>query len=167
MKNKLIFTSILLIFLLFNVSCNKVQEKEVVESGNLVNFCSLAGSPEKYESKSIETKAIVLGYHSFIFYSGECIEQNKIIALDMSYESRYKILEAISLNKINYHTDYLNNNVYAEIFASGELKKNVEKEEEEVFHPKFKFFVNEIKDIKILTEEILPTEEWKNNKTIK
>ncbi len=84
----------------------------------------------------------------------------------MSYEARRKIFEAMDANKINYKTDFLNNNIYAEIEVSGELEVNDEKETE-VFHPKYKFFVNEIKNVKLLSEEIFPNDESRGLRKVK
>ncbi|MEJ7700144.1 MAG: hypothetical protein WKF71_10930 [Pyrinomonadaceae bacterium] len=67
---------------------------------------------------------------------------------------------------MNYKTSFLNNNLYAEITVSGELKKNDENEPE-VFHPKYKFFVNEIKNVNILPEEIFPNDEARGAKIVK
>ena len=149
---------LLLSLLLFALACEKAQENKLSINENEVNFCSLVDSPEKYKSKVIQTKAIVLGYHTFIFYNSQCLEQSKVLALKMSYESRHKIGEALYANKIKYKTSFLNNNLYAEITALGELKENDEKEPD-MFHPKYKFFVNEIKNVNILSEEIYPSEE--------
>jgi hypothetical protein len=157
---------LLLSLLLFALACEKTQETKISIDENEVNFCSLVDSPEKYKSKVIQTKAIVLGYHTFIFYSSQCLEQDKVLALKMSYESRHKIGEALNANKINYKTNFLNNNLYAEITVLGELKENDEKETD-VFHPKYKFFVNEIKNVNILSEEIYPSEEARGVRTIK
>lgn len=156
----------LLTLLLIGLACEKSYENKIVNNDNEANFCSIFNSPERYESKVFQTKAIVLGFHTFIFYNSQCLEQNKVLALEMSYESRQKIGEVISSNKINYKTDFLNNNFYAEINVLGELKKNDENEKD-VFRPKYKFFVNEIKDISILSEEIYPSEEARGEKNVK
>jgi hypothetical protein len=63
-------------------------------------------------------------------------------------------------------TNFLNNNLYAEITVLGELKENDEKETD-VFHPKYKFFINEIKNVNILSEEIYPSEEARGVRTVK
>jgi len=149
---------LLLSLLLFALACEKAQENKLLINENEVNFCSIVDSPEKYKSKVTQTKAIVLGYHTFIFYNSQCLEQSKVLALGMSYEARRKIVEALHANKINYKTGFLNNNLYAEITVFGELKENDEKETD-VFHPKYKFFVNEVKNVNILSEEIYPSEE--------
>ncbi len=157
---------LILSFLLFALACEKVQENKVIINENEINFCSLVDFPEQYESKIIQTKAIVLGFHTFIFYSGQCLEQDRVTALEMNYEFRTKLFEAIEANKVNYKTSFLNNNLYAEITVSGELKKNDENEPE-VFHPKYKFFVNEIKNVNILPEEIFPNDEARGAKIVK
>jgi hypothetical protein len=157
---------LLLSFLLFALACEKTQENKLSINENEVNFCSFVDSPEKYKAKVIQTKGIVLGYHTFIFYSRQCLEQDKVLALEMDYESRHKIGEALYANKINYKTSFLNNNLYAEITVLGELKENDEKETD-VFHPKYKFFVNEIKNVNILLEEIYPSEEARGVRTVK
>ena len=113
---------------------------------------------QKYKSSVIQTKAIVLGYHTFIFYSDKCLEQERVLALEMSYESRQKIGEARNANKVKYKTDLLNSNLYSEITVLGELKENTEENALEPHHLKYKFFVKEIKEINILTEEIYPSE---------
>ena len=123
-------------------------------------------SPQKYKARIIQTKAIVLGYHGFIFYSGECLDENKIIALEMSYEARHKMSEAIIDGRRNYKSNYLNGNLYAEITVLGELRENNEKQEEQVFRPKYKFFVTEIKNVSVLSEEILPVEKARGEKEI-
>ena len=123
--------------------------------------------PKKYESKIIQTKAIVLGFHHFIFYNNQCLEQSKVTALEMNYESRRKLTEAIQANKVNYKTNFLNNNLYAEITVSGELRENNDKEELGEFHPKYKFFVNEINNVHILSEEIFPSNSVKEIETLK
>jgi hypothetical protein len=84
----------------------------------------------------------------------------------VSYESRRKIFEVVDTNKTNYKTSFLNNNIYAEIEVLGELKENDEKELE-VFHPRYKFFVNEIKNVNILSEEILPNDKAMGAKIVK
>lgn len=149
-----------------NIACEKEQDKKL-SNKNEVNFCSLVDSPEEYESKIFQTKAYVLGFHNFIFYSDQCLEQSKVIALEMNYESRHKLIDAISANKINYKTSFLNNNLYAEVMVLGELKENDEKEEPEVFHPKYKFFVNKIENVNIPSEEVFPAGKPKENKTTK
>ncbi len=60
---------LILSLLLFALACEKVQENEVVVSESEVNFCALLDAPEEYKSESIQTKAIVLDYHQFIFYN--------------------------------------------------------------------------------------------------
>lgn len=157
---------LILSLLLFASSCEKNQENKVTSSKNEINFCSLVSFPEKYESKIIQTKAVVLGFHTFIFYSGQCLEQDKSTALAVSYESRRKIFEVVDTNKTNYKTSFLNNNIYAEIEVLGELKENDEKELE-VFHPRYKFFVNEIKNVNILSEEIFPNDKAIGAKIVK
>jgi hypothetical protein len=149
---------LLLSLLLFALACEKAQENKLSINENEVNFCLIVDSPEKYKSKVIQTNAIILGYHTFIFYNSQCLEQNKVLALEMSYESRRKILESMDARKINYKASILNNNIYAEVEVLGELKENDEKEID-MFHPKYKFFVNEIKNVKILSEEIFPNDE--------
>ena len=72
----------------------------------------------------------------------------------------------INEKKVNYKTSFLNNNLYAEITVLGELKDNDEKEPD-VFHPNYKFFVNEIKNVNILSEEIYPSEEARGVRIIK
>lgn len=151
---------LLLSLLIFALACEKAQENKLSINENEVNFCSLVDSPEKYKSKVIQTKAIVLGYHTFIFYNSQCLEQSKVLALEMSYESRRKIGEALNAKRINYKASFLNNNLYAEITVLGELKENHEKESFVwMFHPNYKFFVNEVKNVNILSEEIYPSEE--------
>lgn len=144
------------LFIFLFLSCIKTTEID-----NEIEFCSLIDSPQKYQSKPIQTKAIVLGYHTFIFYSDKCLEQEKIIALEMSYESRQKIGKAINTNNIDYKTSFLNNNLYAEITVLGKLKENIKENPLEIYHPKYKFVVKEIKEVNILTEEIYPSEEAK------
>ena len=159
----------LCIFLLY-VACERGQENKLSTNKNEVSFCSLVDFPEKYESKTFQTKAIVLGFHSFIFYSGQCLELDKVLALEMSYESRRKLIEAIKSKKVNYSKDFLNNNLYAEITVSGEIRKNdgveephVLRPEYKVFRPKYKFFVSEIEVVNILSEEIFLFDEAKEN----
>jgi hypothetical protein len=80
----------------------------------------------------------------------------------MNSDSRRKIFDVLNLKKIKYRTSFLNNNVYAEIIVSGELKVNNDEKETEVFYPKYKFFVNEIKHVNILSEEIFPDDNTKD-----
>lgn len=155
-KNKLISILLLPIFLLFKVACENEQQNKLPSDKSEIGFCSLLDFPEKYKSKPIQIKGIVVGFHTFIFYNKECLEQNKVIALEMNYESRKKLIESIKANNINYKTNFLNHNLYGKITAQGELKENNEQEEAEVFRPKYKFFVNEIKIVNILSEEIFP-----------
>lgn len=157
---------LILSFLLLTIACKNVQETELPLNENEVKFCSIVDAPETYKSKVIQTKAIVLGYHTFIFYNSECLEQEKVLALGMTYESRRKILESMNARKINYKASFLNNNIYAEIEVSGELKENDEKIID-MFHPKYKFFVNEIKNVNILSEEIFPNDESRGLTKIK
>ena len=168
---KKVFISLFLcIFFLVGIACEKNQKNKLSANKNEVSFCNLFDTPEKYESKTVQTKAIVLGFHSFIFYSGQCLELDKVLALEMNYESRRKLIEAIKSKKVNYSKDFLNNNLYAEITVLGELKENDKKEPEVfdpqnkifVFHPKYKFFVNEIKNVNILSEEIFPNANQEN-----
>lgn len=155
----------LFLFLSFNSACAKVEESNLPINETGVNFCELVAAPQRYQSKIIQTKAIVLGYHTFIFYSGQCLTNEKVAALEMDYEQRHKLGEAIAANKINYKTNFLNSNLYAEITVSGELKENNEIETDfyqsdvEIFRPKYKFFVSRIENINILAEEIYPSEE--------
>lgn len=149
---------LLLILLLFIFACYKAQKNKLSINENEASFCTIVDSPEKYKSKVIQTKAIVLGYHTFIFYDSKCLERSKVLALEMSYETRIKIGEAINAKKTNYKTSFLNNNLYAEITVLGELKENDESAKE-IFHPKYKLFVNEIKNITIPSEEIFPNDE--------
>ncbi len=160
---------ILFIILPFYFACQTFKEVKTVNVINksVVDFCVLANTPQNYQSGTIQTKGIVLGYHTFIFYSDKCLEQEKVIALEMSYESRQKIGEARNANKINYKKDFLNNNLYAEITVLGELKENDESEQSEVFRPKYKFFVKEIKEVSILSKEIYPSEKVRGVETIK
>lgn len=169
MRHKIHLILGLLLFVLFslNMACEKVYDENLSNIKDEINFCSLVNLPEEYESKIIKTKAYILGFHKFIFYSDQCLEQNKVIALEMNYESRHKLVDAISANKINYKTDFLNNNLYAEITVSGELKENDDEEEPEVFHPKYKFFANKIEKVNIPSEEIFPVGKTKENKTTK
>ncbi len=146
---------LLLSLLLFALACEKVQESKLPNKENEINFCDLVEFPEKFETKVIQTKAIVLGYHTFIFYNNQCLEQDRILALEMNYESRRKIGEALNANKTKYKAEFLNNNFYAEITVLGILRENDEKETK-VFHPKHKFFVKEIKNVDILAEEVFP-----------
>lgn len=157
MKRQLLIISLLLIV----AACENVQESEIAVVKDRVDFCSMLDAPKKYKSANIQVKAIVLGYHQFIFYNSRCLETEKITALEMSNESRRKILDAIESNKINYRTSFLNNNVYAEIEVLGELKENDDKKKSEIFHPKYKFFVNEILNVTILSEEVFPFDETK------
>jgi hypothetical protein len=150
---------ILFVFLCF--SCEKTIDN------NKVSFCSLIETPQKYQAKIIQTKAITLGYHTFIFYSHKCLEQEKVIALEMSNKARQKISEAILAKRFDYKTDFLNSNLYAEITVLGELKENDENKQSELFHPKYKFIVKEIKEVNILKEEIYPTPEARGVKEIK
>lgn len=46
------------------------------------------------------------------------------------------------------------------------MKENDEKELE-VFHPRYKFFVNEIKNVNILSEEIFPNDKAMGAKIVK
>ena len=149
-------------FLLIATACEKVQESEIAVVKDQVDFCSMLEAPERYKSANIQTKAIALGYHQFIFYNSQCLATEKITALEMSYESRHKILETVEANKINYRTSFLNSNIYAEIEVLGELKENDNKKEPEIFNPKYKFFVNEIKNVNILSKEIFPELNSKN-----
>ena len=146
----------LLSLLFFALACEKVQEIKLPNKENEINFCALVEFSENFETKVIQTKAIVLGYHTFIFYNNQCLEQDRILALEMNYESRRKISEALNADKTNYKAEFLNNNLYAEITVLGILRENDEKQTE-VFHPKHKFFVKEIKNVSILAEEIFPT----------
>jgi hypothetical protein len=75
--------------------------------------------------------------------------------------------EAIIANRKNYKTSFLNNNLYAEITISGELKENEEKQEEQVFKPKYKFFVTEVKSVNALSEEIFPDEKVRGVRKVK
>ncbi|MDQ3633350.1 MAG: hypothetical protein M3405_02415 [Acidobacteriota bacterium] len=160
---------ILFIILPFCFVCQTFKEVKTVNVINksVLDFCVLANAPQNYQSGIIQTKGIVLGYHKFIFYSDKCLEQEKVIALEMDYESRQKIGEARNANKINYKKSFLNNNLYAEITVLGELKDNVEKNPLEIYHPKYKFFVKEIKEVNILSEEIYPNEKARGVETIK
>ena len=162
MKKQILLISLLL----FGLTCEKNRENKSSINENEVNFCSIVDSPEKYKAKVIQTKAIVLGFHTFIFYSSQCLERDKVLALEMNYESRQRIGEALNAKKINYKHSFLNNNFYAEITILGELKDNDEKETD-VFHPKYKLFVNEIKNVTILSEEIFPNEETRGVEIIK
>ncbi len=156
-----------LITLVLSFACETKQENKLSINKNEVSFCSMLDSPEQYKSRITQTKAIVLGYHSLILYSGECLAENKIIALDMDYESFKKMGEAIIANRKNYKTSFLNNNLYAEITISGELKENEEKQEEQVFKPKYKFFVTEVKSVNALSEEIFPDEKVRGVRKVK
>lgn len=156
-----------LITLVLSFACKTTQENKLPIDKDEVNFCSMLDSPEEYKSRIIQTKAIVLGYHSLILYSGECLVENKIIALDVNYESFKKIGEAITANRKNYPTSYLNNNLYAEITISGELKENDEKQENLVFKPKYKFFVTDVKSVNVLSEEIFPSEKVQGAREVK
>lgn len=151
---------LLSIFLLFSLTlcfaCKKTEEIKMISEENEIDFCSLVETPQKFKSKLIQTKGIVLGFHSFIFYSSHCLEQEKILALQMDYESHKKLNETIISNKLNYKTSFLNSNLYAEVSVVGELKENDENEFE-VFHPKYKFFVKTIKLVNIISEEVFPT----------
>ncbi|MGI8669313.1 MAG: hypothetical protein ACR2J3_05615 [Aridibacter sp.] len=164
-------SQILLLFIIlpFCFACQTSKEAKTVNLINksAVDFCVLASTPQNYQSGIIQTKGIVLGYHTFIFYSGKCLVQEKVIALEMSYESRQKIGEARNADKINYKKSFLNNNLYAEITVLGELKKNVEENPLEIYHPKYKFFVSEIKEVNILSKEIYPNEKARGIETIK
>jgi hypothetical protein len=168
MKQQLIISSFVLFFLSFTLACQKVQENKLPITENEVDFCSLFNSPEKYESKIIQTKAIVLGYHDFIFYSSQCLNVDKVMSLEINYDMRKVISEANSHKGI-YKNDLFAHNIYAEITASGELTKNnaenyalpqvVEtnaKSKEKVFKPKYRFLVTELKDVKVLSKEIMP-----------
>jgi hypothetical protein len=155
--NKFFLIISLCICVLFNATCENKKMLSAFEKEE--NFCSLVASPEKFESKFIQTKAIVLGYHAFIFYNGQCLESDKILALEMNYNSRKKLIETINSKKVNYSKSFLNNNLYAEITVSGKMEKYDGEEETLVFHPKYKFFVSEIKEVNILSEEIFPSEE--------
>ncbi len=165
MVRKVSLSLFLFFFLLLCFACEKVPENKSLTNENQVNFCSLVDAPQKYESKIIQTKAIVLGYHTFIFYNSQCLEQSKVLALEMSYESRRKIGEALNAKRTNYKTSFLNNNLYAEIIVLGELKENDESLPE-VFHPTYKFFVNEIKNVNVLSEEVFPTDEARGARII-
>ena len=149
----------ILLCLSFNLSCQKLPKTKSISNEVTVNFCSLTDTSQEYELKIIQTKAIVLGYHDFIFYSQQCLEEEKVIALEMDYESRQKLIEAINVNKTDYKAEFLNHNLYAEIIALGELKLNDDKQREmpEVYHPKYKFFVKKINAVNTLSEEIFPT----------
>lgn len=156
-----------LITLVLAFACDIKRENELPINKAEVNFCSLLDSPEQYKFKIIQTKAIVLGYHSLILYSGECLAENKIIALEVNYESFRKIGEAITANRKNYKTSFLNNNLYAEITILGELKVNDEEQEKQVFKPKYRFFVTETKSVNVLSEEIFPNEKFLGAKEVK
>jgi hypothetical protein len=140
----------------FCFACKKTEENKLISNENEINFCSLVEIPQKYNSRIIQTKAIVLGYHTFIFYNSQCLEEPKVLALEVNYESRSRIIQTINADKRKYKADFLNNNLYAEIIVLGEIKQNDEKKEAKVFHPEYKFFVNEIKEVNILSEEIYP-----------
>jgi hypothetical protein len=151
----------LFIILLLCFACQKSKEIKSLNviDKDVVDFCVLANAPQSYQSKIIQTKAIVLGYHTFIFYSNKCLEHEKVIAIEMSYKDRQKIGEAKLNKNKTYQKDFLNNNLYAEITVSGAIKENLEETELEIYHPKYKFVVKEIKEINILTKEIYPNAE--------
>lgn len=148
---------LLLIFLCFALACGEDQKTATSLEESEVGLCSIIDSPESYKSRVIQTTGIVLGFHTFILYNSQCLQQDKVLALGMNYESRQKLAEALNPKRINYKTSFINNNLYAELTVLGYLMENDENESG-VFHPKYKFFVNEVKNVNILSVEIYPSE---------
>ncbi|MEP6903728.1 MAG: hypothetical protein ABJA66_18540 [Actinomycetota bacterium] len=78
-------------------------------------------NPESYKSKTIQTKAIIRGYHDFVLYSENCCELEKVAkAQGIDFEGRRKLFEKIK----EVYPEWNESDVKGEITVLGRLEDN-------------------------------------------
>lgn len=138
------FIILLLIISLFGFNCrNNKTSNNQVKTSNEIDFCSVLANPASYKSKVFQTKAVVRGYHSFILYSEDCCEVDKVVnAQGIDFEKRRQMFKEINEKYANPRSD-----VSGEITVLGKLEDNDIKP---VYPgermPKYKFTILEIRD---------------------
>ncbi|MEJ7700145.1 MAG: hypothetical protein WKF71_10935 [Pyrinomonadaceae bacterium] len=78
--------------MLFALASEKVQENKVIINENEINFCSLVDFQKNTNQKLFKQKQLYWLSH-FHFYSDQCLEQDRVTALEMNYEFRTKLFE--------------------------------------------------------------------------
>jgi hypothetical protein len=61
-------------------SCSKLKNqgsRNGVTLGASLDFCDLVRSPEKYDSKTVRVRSVLIGYHELALYSAGCDSQIK------------------------------------------------------------------------------------------
>lgn len=144
---------------LFLIVCSSCSSNALKPNFNdLIPFCELVASPAKYDSKTITTKAILLGYHDFIAYGRDCKETCMVVSLALSFDQRSQVLQMIQSKKRKYASPILNNNIYAEVTLKGTLSESdLVASDPQVQVPKMRLTVIEVLKAEVLSDEILPS----------
>lgn len=149
---------IFLVLLVF-VNCSNFEENIDNRVEN-VKFCDLFNNINDYKFKTVETKAIMLGFHDFILYDENCFDAEHTVSLEFSKISRQQLIQiAETLGEKIYY----NHNLYGQIKFIGKLSENensgsnIESDPHKQEFP-YKFTVIEVKELSPLEKKILPGE---------
>jgi hypothetical protein len=143
------------VFLFFLSSCvHQSSHEPIHEQPN--SFCGVLSQPEAFLEKEIRVEGLLLGYHFIIFYHPDCLDETKVVALDIDSETRGLISEEISKAGGSFQTRSLGNNLYARVEIVGLFAVNDIFWQEGVSKPKFKIKVQELLNVSVPFEEIPP-----------
>ena len=85
-----------------------------------LSFCDLVQNTERFNSKVVRIRAILIGYHEIVLYDPSCGSDIKYIRADFDVDSRQQLIKAIdSLNGAGSR----NGNFWADVVLSGRFEK--------------------------------------------
>lgn len=116
----------------------------------------MLSQPGEFLEKEVRVEGLLLGYHFIIFYHPDCLDETKVVALDLDPETRGLIFEEISKAGGSFQTRSLGNNLYARVEIVGLFAVNDIFWQEGVSKPKYKIKLKELLSVALPLEEIPP-----------
>jgi hypothetical protein len=108
------------LWLIYRKPANPNQNSSAAVADPPLSFCDLVQNAERFNSKVVRVRAILIGYHEIALYDSSCGSDIKYIRADFDADSRQQLIKAIdSLNGAGFR----NGNFWANFVLSGHFEK--------------------------------------------